>query len=407
MARRPVAAHDTGVFANTRSDRGYYAFLAHGLESKTYVAAVQSSGYLTSMMGKYLNGYEPSTLYQPAGWNDWNVAGNGYPEFNHGLDENGKLVHYGGPTNAGNYMTQVLAGKGTAFIAQAAAASKPFVMEVATFAPHAPYTPAPSDVKLFPGLTAPRVASFDKNNTNPPVWLGPRLPLTPKQIKLIDTGFRKRVQAVQAVDRLIAQLENTLAARGLAQNTYVVFSSDNGYHMGQHRLLPGKMTAFDTDIRVPLIVASPGVPQGKAVSRLAENIDLNPTFVQLAGDTPDLSVDGHSLVPLILGQPVAQWRTVALVEHHGPDNDVTDVDHESDKLSGNRVTYEAIRMAGGVYVEYVNGEHEYYNIVKDPEEMDNLYSPLSPADQARLHMIVAALSTCHGTANCWTAGLPH
>jgi N-acetylglucosamine-6-sulfatase len=398
--------HDTGVFKNTGNDGGYYAFLAHGLESKTFAIATQSNGYQTSMMGKYLNGYEPSSQYVPLGWNDWNVAGEGYPEFNYSLNENGKVVHYGGRINPSNYLTDVLAGKGADFINQAAGAHQPFLLEIATFAPHAPYTPAPRDAKLYSGLQAPRTASFNTNNANPPSWLGYRPPLTTKQINVIDTGFRERARAVKAVDDLIGSLEATLQARGLDKNTYIVFSSDNGYHMGQHRLLPGKMTAFDSDIRVPLIVTGPGVPAGRTVSQMAENIDLNPTFVQLAGGTPNPSVDGHSLVPLILGQPVASWRTAALVEHHGPDITVSDPDYENGALGGNPTTYEAIRLPNAVYVEYTNGEREYYQIDKDPEERDNVYATLSTSERAQLHATVATLSTCHGASNCWAAGLP-
>ena len=114
------------------------------------------------------------------------------------------------------------------------------------------------------GLKAPRKAAFDKNNLDPPLWLGVRPPLTQKQIHTIDRGFRKRAQSVEAVDRMIGKIEDTLRAHGLASNTYIFFSSDNGYHMGEYRLNPGKMTAFDTDIRVPLVVAGPGVPAGKA-----------------------------------------------------------------------------------------------------------------------------------------------
>ena len=84
-------------------------------------------------------------------------------------------------------------------------------------------------------------------------------------------------------------------AKGVAENTYIVFSSDNGYHMGEYRLLPGKQTAFDTDIHVPLIVSGPGVPAGRTVSQLASNIDLAPTFETLAGLKVRNSIDGHSL----------------------------------------------------------------------------------------------------------------
>ena len=115
---------------------------------------------------------------------------------------------------------------------------------------------------------------------NPPAWLGRRRPLGPKQVTNIDRIYRKRAQAVEAVDKLVADTEATLAAARLTDHTYIVFSSDNGYHLGQHRLARGKQTAFDTDIRVPLIVAGPGVPHGRVVSQVAQNVDLYPTFVR-------------------------------------------------------------------------------------------------------------------------------
>ena len=105
---------------------------------------------------------------------------------------------------------------------------------------------------------------------------------------------------------MIGTIESALNADGIAQNTYIVFSSDNGLHTGEYRLMPGKLTAFDTDIHVPLIVTGPGVPQGATTDRMAENVDLAKTFAGLAGTT--LPSDGHSLVPLLGGAAPARWR---------------------------------------------------------------------------------------------------
>ena len=116
------------------------------------------------------------------------------------------------------------------------------MLELATFAPHSPFVPAPRDADDFPGLKAPRNPAFDTANTNAPAWLSHFTPLEPQQIEQIDTDFRRRAQSVQAVDRMIGEIEATLRAQGLAQNTYLVFSSDNGLHMGEHRLEPGKLT---------------------------------------------------------------------------------------------------------------------------------------------------------------------
>ena len=112
---------------------------------------------------------------------------------------------------------------------------------------------------------------------------------------------------------MIGAIEVELAAKGLARNTYIVFSSDNGLHMGEHRLRPGKLTAFDTDIKVPLVVTGPGVPAGRTLSAMAENIDLCPSFEELAGAPVPPSVDGHSLLALMRGERVPGWPREVLV----------------------------------------------------------------------------------------------
>ena len=414
--------HDSGVFANQGTSGGYYAFTHHkpDLETRTFAVATQRAGYLNSMMGKYLNGYgDPAmTAHVPPGWSDWHVGGNAYSEFNYDLNENGTVVHYGaGPppaANAANYLTDVLAARATAFIDRAASAHRPFVMEVATFAPHSPFTPAPRNASDFPGLGAPRDPSFNTNNVNPPDWLGTRKNLTRRQVAKIDEEFRMRAQAVEAVDQLLGKVDAELAARGLARNTYIVFSSDNGYHMGQHRLLPGKETAFDTDIRVPLIIAGPGVPQGRIVSNVVQNTDLYPTFVQLSGRTPSPAIDGQSLMPLLHprrgGSPL-KWPTVALIEHHGP-SDVSDPDFENGEQGGNPASYDAIRLSNRqfgnvVYVEYKRtGKREYYNIDKDPFERNNTYKRLSTSRRSQLHSILLGLENCHGATACRAAADP-
>ena len=338
--------HNTRIFTNKVPDGGFDAFHARGEEGSTWATDLQAAGYRTAMMGKYLNGYLPGgvvdgkRLYIPPGWNEWDVAGNGYGEFDYNLNQNGQLVHYG--LQPQDYLTDVVGGRAVQFINGAADAGQPFALEVATFAPHAPYTPATRNAMDFPGLTAPRTPAFDFQNTDAPRWLSGHAPLTPQQIAQIDQAFRKRAQSVEAVDDMIGNIESTLQARGLADNTYIVFSSDNGYHMGEHRLLPGKMTAFDTDIRVPLVVAGPGVPAGKTTTKIAENVDLRPTFDGIAGATVSRSVDGHSLVSLLRGRTPSGWRTGALIEHHGPDHARGDPCLPLPG-GGNPATYDALR----------------------------------------------------------------
>lgn len=391
--------HDTGIFTNGGKDGGYNAFHQRSEEGSTFATDLRKAGYRTAMMGKYLNGYQPKGLAVPPGWDEWDVAGNGYPEFDYDLNENGKLVHYG--KQPADYLTDVLSAKASSFITASAAAKKPFMVEVATFAPHGPYTPAPRDASMFPGLTAPRQAAFDKLPAGAPSWLASRAPLTAAETAAIDKDFRKRAQAVQAVDKMIGSLRQTLDRTGVAGHTVVVFTSDNGYHMGEYRLNPGKMTAFDTDVHVPLVITGPGFAAGKTVSEPAENIDLRPTFDTLAGVPPGSDVDGHALGPLLSGSPV-DWRDTALIEHHGPDIDPADPDRPA-KNSGNPTTYAALRTTVFTYVEYADGEREYYDRRTDPDELSNTAAALSAVRVAQLHKTLAALAACHGSATCWSA----
>jgi N-acetylglucosamine-6-sulfatase len=391
--------HDTGIFRNTGADGGFMAFHSRHHEQATFATALQAVGYRTAMLGKYLNGYEPPKDPPEPGWNMWAVAGNGYPGFNYALNEDGKVVRYG--NQPADYMTDVLSGKATRFIKNSAGA--PFMIEIATFAPHAPYTPAPRDANAFAGLQAPRGPAFDAApDPNAPQWLRQHPALTAADIAGIDRDFRKRAQAVQAVDQMIGELQAAVAAIGEERNTYFVFSSDNGYHMGEYRLMPGKMTAFDTDIRVPLIITGPGIAAGLTVDEIAENIDLCPTFSALGGATIQANVDGLSLVPLLQGQPVTAWRKVALVEHHGPVRNVVDPDFPGMR-SGNPTTYEAIRGLTWLYVEYADGEKEYHDLAADPDELRNTYAALSNDDKASLHATVMAVQNCHDAQSCMAA----
>ncbi len=395
--------HDTKVFGNTGRHGGFNVFHDRGEERDTFAVALRRTGYRTAMMGKYLNGYLERTrvpdTYVPPGWSQWDVAGAGYGEFDYVLNENGSLYAYG--HRPADYLTDVIAHKGAAFVDRAAAAPQPFFLELATFAPHRPAVPAPRDTERFPGVKAPRRGNFDVLPTDPPHWLGGRGPLSDAQIAEIDDVFRHRAQSVQSVDDMIGTIEDRLAADGIADNTYLVFSSDNGFHTGEYRLMPGKLTAFDTDIHVPLVVVGPGVPAGTRTGALAENVDLAETFAAIGGT--DLSADGHSLLPLLSGHVPSDWRHAVLIEHHGTDLRGIDPDFQQ-SASGSPRTYEAMRGRRFLYVEYNDGETEFYDLRDDPLEVHNIAPSLGVAERGRLHAELRALAHCHGSSECWRAG---
>ncbi len=418
--------HDTHVATNLPPNGGFTKFQSEHLDTRTYAVAMHDDGYQTSMLGKYLNGYgtkggndysgqamNPTSAPVPPGWTDWHVSNNtGYAEYNFVLNDNGTVNRY---TGDDNYGVDVINRDTQSFIA--ANQSKPFVVEAATFAPHAPYTPAKRNANDFPGLTEPRDPSFNAQNVNPPTWLGQRAPLRPKQVTNVDAAYRKRAQAVESVDKLLADTEATLAKENLTNSTYIVFSSDNGYHLGQHRLRQGKQTAFDTDIRVPLIVAGPGVPKGTTMHQVVQNTDLAPTFEQLAGAKAPGAVDGTSIVPLLHPSATTpSWPTVALVEHQGGD---TPGDPDYEGGGSNPTSYHAIRISAphldgfnghveAVYVEYDDPQHEleYYDIAKDPYELTNTANQLTSAQKTELHQVLTGLVNCHDAAACTAAGQP-
>jgi arylsulfatase A-like enzyme len=394
--------HNTGVYTNEAPDGGYDAFNRFGNQPKSFAIGLQRAGYRTAMLGKYLNGYHPSNPVPP-GWNEWDVAGNGYPEFDYRLNEDGTVHSYGHA--AGDYLTDVLSTKAQQFIESAADGGHPFAVEVATFSPHAPYTPAVEDKGTFPNLRAPRGPTFGRTPTGALPWLATLPPLTPADEEVIDKSFRSRVESVQSVDRMIGALEQKLDDLGLLQHTYFVFSSDNGYHMGEYRMRVGKLTAFDTDIRVPLVVAGPGVPAGRTVSAFASNIDLAPTFLAMGGARPTGRPDGVSLLDLIHGRPVpADWQRAVLIEHHDPHVSSADPDAQQ-SLAGKPPGYEAIRTKDFLYVEYRDGGREYYDLRHDPDELHNIAGELTAARLRSLHAQLGPLTRCEGAARCRPAAL--
>jgi arylsulfatase A-like enzyme len=408
--------HNTHILGNELPTGGYFKFLHRGEENSTFARTLLAAGYRTAFMGKYLNRYEPESsnrplqqirygAHVPPGWTAWDAVGKmGYVGYDYTVADGHVVTRYGHAPS--DFLNTVLNEKANSFLRYAGAHRNPFMLEVAPFSPHQPYTPAPQDVGTFHG-PYPKTPAYNRLGSPAPAWLRGRRPLTARYAAKMRHDWDLRVESVQSVDRMIADMENTLQAIGQAQNTVFVFSSDNGYHMGEYTLGAGKQTAYDTDIRVPLIVAGPGIPAGTRNSDMAENIDLRPTFEQLVGaTTPPQVVDGHSLVPLLHGQRVP-WRNYALVEHLRPGSGSGKVDPDRQNwVGGVPPSYRAIRSKTFVYVRYATGDREYYNLAKDPYELHDLGPTLPPERVRRLDAIVHGLVTCRGSDQCWQAGMP-
>jgi N-acetylglucosamine-6-sulfatase len=394
--------HNDGVFTNAGSDGGVTAFNHFGNPARSYGPALQRSGYYTGLLGKYLNGYNVRSTV-PAGWEDWWVSGYGYDQYGYKLNHNGVVERFGHAPD--DYLGARLADAADDFVRTAAATGKPFALEVAPFTPHAPFVAAPSDVGTFPGLGVPRTAAYGRPPRHAPSWLRGLPAFSAALRHKLDAKFEKRVEAVQEVDRMVGRLQRTLQEQGVLDNTYFVFSSDNGFHMGDYGMRSGKETAFDTDIRVPLIVTGPGITPGRQIDAVTRSVDLAPTFAAIAGARLSDDPDGVSLLPLLTGRTTsAAWtQKAALIEHHSkPAPPGQDPDQQS-RLSGAPPSYEALRTADALYVEYRNGEREYYDLTRDPDELDNRVAEAPRATIARLAAWLHRLEHCRGHVSCSAA----
>lgn len=287
-------------------------------------------------------------------------------------------------------MTDALSKKATAFVRSAG--GQPFFLYLATYAPHKPATPAKRHLGLFPGLQAPRTPSFNEAAMrDKPARIRNLKRLKPQTIAAIDTLYRKQVLSLQAVDEAVAALIEALRDTGQLDNTFLVFTSDNGFHMGQHRLQPGKYTPYEPDVHVPLLVRGPGVPAGGEVTALTSAVDLAPTFAALAGAALPVEPDGRSLVPFLQGQAPAAWRQAVLLEQFKVPPAPPDDEAVSDFPAHVGLRSESLK-----YVEYGNGEREVYDLKKDPDELLNLWDRVPPAWLDQLSQRAKTLHSCRG-----------
>lgn len=394
----------------TSNAPGFKRFYELGHEASTIATWLKAAGYTTGYMGKYLNGYPNSgeETHVPQGWDQWDAAITlaAYKEFDYKVNENGSIVTYGHSEN--DYLTDVLARKAQAFIRQAADKQKPFFLHLSTFAPHEPATPAPRHEGLFLEAKAPRTASFDESDVaEKPAYLRAQPLLTKAQIVKMDELYRKRLQSLQAVDELLEKIVNSLEDTGELSSTFVVFTSDNGFHMGQHRLRQGKQTAYEEDIHVPLVIRGPGVPARHSVSHLALETDLAPTFANWASVIAPGFVDGRSLVPL-LGKrepSLEHWRQGVLIEHYpGPEPYASKFEKMlfEAKAKPHLAAYKAVRSNQYLYVEYQSAERELYELRKDPDELHNIVKEADPALVKRLSAWIGHVAQCSG-AGCRVA----
>ncbi|WP_285778555.1 sulfatase [Microtetraspora sp. NBRC 13810] len=383
---RSQYVHSHEVYTNTAPEGGFARFYKQGLERSTIGTWMQEAGYRTGLMGKYLNHYPGMAThptYVPPGWDEWDVpVTHLYREYRYTMNENGSLRDYG--DHPQDYLTDVLSVKAREFVRGEA----PFFLYLAPVAPHAPANPAWRHAGAFSDVMAPRTPSFDQEDVEAePAWLRALPRMSEHEIAQADERYRARLRAMLGVDDMVGALVEELRTAGRLADTYLFFTSDNGYHLGQHRLRYGKTSPYEEDIRVPMVVRGPGVPAGSKVSALSATVDLAPTFAELAGAEVPGFAEGRSLAPLLAGRTPESWRKNVLVEFYRPP-------WQQSTPSAPVPPYRALRTARYTYVEYDMGERQLYDLVVDPHQLHNI------ADEAPHDLIAGLRDKLREMARC-------
>lgn len=378
--------HNHGVGSNGPRTGGFQKFFANGNESGALPVQLQQRGYVTALIGKYLNGYGlyGSASHIPPGWDRWFGAfTQQYQNFD--VNDDGVIRRFG--LTARDYADNVFNRVGRSWIASTR--KQPFFAYLSILAPHIPYTKPPGYSSMFANATPPsfKSPSFNEADVSDKPSYVQKIPrLTTKEIAGVKLRYQHRLQQMKLDDDALGRLVAQLRRERLLDNTYIVVSSDNGWMQGEHRFADKKSVPFEEDVNLPLFIRGPGVKPGVHIGQLASMVDLYPTFLDIAGRRADR--DGRSLLPLLLGQPVS-WRKQLLLENYSLDED------RVPKFFG-------VESARFKYVEYRTGDKEFYDLKRDPYELDNEISTVSDKLlshwQERLH----ALQTCAGDS-CRTA----
>jgi N-acetylglucosamine-6-sulfatase len=350
-----------GVQTNRQPNGGATVFK----DSSTLPVWLQEADYQTALIGKYLNDYDALPEgYVPPGWNEWNVFDqrdvNRDFYFSYTLNENGTIKQYGDD----DYSTDVLRDKAVDFIQDNS--HQPFFLLLSLYSPHQPYLFAKRHQDLFKSyndLFSPYqpLNYFEEDITDKPQWLSS---FEPQEKDYVEKVYQRMLRSLMGADDAVASVIETLEDENIRQNTVIIFMSDNGFALGDHRLI-GKACPYEICLHVPLVISYPDkIPASRLDSNMVLTIDIAPTLMQLAGAPIPSTVDGQSFTSLITN-PSEAWRDGFLIEQYEDDG-------EERSMVSRVPAYVGFRTNEWKYIEYVTGEQELYNLLTDPYEMNNL-----------------------------------
>jgi arylsulfatase A-like enzyme len=419
----------TGRYAHNHNDRGnvppnggYPGFAARAAFSHNLAVWLHNTGYRTIHIGKFLNGYgdppydDGKTI--PPGWDVWHTvlkADTDHYFYGYTLNDNGAIDgpfgdsgswdtrEYGVRDDPGcpfapvnglpcYYQTDTFSNFATQAL-QETAATQPFYLQLDYTAPHGDFRrpagpePATRYYDSFPGVRYPhsRAQGFNEGNANDkPRFIRDAPYLTPTDIHTYRTYYQKALESLRSVDDGVKQIIDTLGGLHRLRNTYVIFTSDNGFFFGEHRLTGGKFLAYEPSTHLPFLMRGPGIKPGTQSGELVANIDIAPTVLQLAGATADKSIDGRSMAPYALDPSLRSQRPILFesfvetsdVEENGGGPPVVPARASGGSGASASIVappkdYEGIRLGPWKYIAWPDGEKELYDITTDPYELNN------------------------------------
>jgi N-acetylglucosamine-6-sulfatase len=414
------ATYLTGQYAHNHGVMGLYPPTGgYGRFDKRNALPVwlQRAGYHTAHLGKFLNGYgdqEPADV--PPGWSDWHatVDYSTYKMWGYTINDNGRMRTYGRTfdENPRLYQTDVLARKAAAIVVRQASRPQPLFLSLNFLAPHHEarsiqtrthqlVRPAPRHRRALASAALAHAVSFNEADmSDKPRFLRRHThPLTARDVAAIQRDARARRAALLAADDGVARVVSAVRRAGELNNTYFVFTSDNGYMQGEHRVRSGKMLPYEPSTQVPLLVSGPGIPAGRVSRELVANIDLAPTILQLAGATAGKTVDGRSLLPFAHNPAL---RTARAILHETGGQKYVGPAEQDERTNVRRpmkriLTYQAVRTARWLYVRWHDGARELYDLENDPDELRSLHAGRAHRHVRRvLARRLRALATCAG-----------
>lgn len=394
-------AHNHGVLGNLPPKGGYTRLDG----SSTLPVWLRRAGYRTVHVGKYLNGYgQPGNRNiserrarreVPSGWSRWLglVDPLTYRMYGFLLNRNRRLIRY--PRRNRHYQTDVLARHATRLIRRLAPRRRPLFIAFNPLAPHGNTdhakrgvnpTPAPRHRRAFRRKSFPRPPSFNEKDVSDK-------PLAVRSLPRLNRATRRemrrrwlgRMRSLLAVDQAVARMVRALRRAGELGRTLVVFTSDNGVLLGEHRVPHAKARLYEESARVPLILRGPGVPAGATRPQITSNTDLAATILDAAGVEPRLAQDGISLLPLARDPQLARSRAILL----------------EDLRPARRSPVAGVRARGWTYVDRRGQANELYEMATDPFQLQSLHNdPDHRATKLALETRLAALRDCAG-AGCY------